>query len=193
MNVSRRAILKCRINWSVTDKDKCVETTISVKKAEQAVLADVKLKCKTFMDMKAELENFYKSSEKSLDEKIKGIEKTLEYIDSAWKNIYSEYADRKISKEDYMVKAKDHREKKQALSEELERLKAEWKQNSRDDSTDKIEQLLQRFCEAGELTNEIKSEMIEKVLVYGNNALEIYWKPDFAKYFQNISMIREEQ
>jgi hypothetical protein len=31
----------------------------------------------------------------------------------------------------------------------------ERKQNSRDDSADKIEQLLQRFCEAGELTNEM--------------------------------------
>lgn len=194
MNVSRGAILRCRINKSVTDKDKCVETTISVKKAEQAVLADVKLKCKTFMDMKAELENSCKSNEKSLDEKINGVEKTLEYIDSAWKNIYSEYADRKISKEDYMVKAQEHREKKQTLSEELDRLKAERQQNSMDDSADKIELLLQRFCEAGELTNEIKSEMIEKVMVYGNNALEIYWKPDFAKYFQNTSVaIRKDQ
>jgi hypothetical protein len=36
--------------------------------------------------------------------------------------------------------------------------------------------------------------MIEKVMVYGNNALEIYWKPDFAKYFQNTSVaIRKDQ
>lgn len=43
-----------------------------------------------------------------------------------------------------------------------------------------VELLLQKFSEAEELTNEIKSAMIEKVLVYANDALEIYWKPDFA-------------
>ena len=58
-----------------------------------------------------------------------------------------------------------------------------------DASTDVVELLLQKFSEAEELTNEIKSAMIEKVLVYANNALEIYWKPDFAKYFENTELI----
>lgn len=45
MNVCRGAILRCRINVAVTENNKCVETTISVKKAEQAILEDIKLKC----------------------------------------------------------------------------------------------------------------------------------------------------
>lgn len=74
-------------------------------------------------------------------------------------NIYSEYADRKISKEDYKVQ--EHKQKKQALSEELERLKAERKQNNSSNSDNMIELLLQEFSDVEELTNEIKSVMIE--------------------------------
>lgn len=36
-------------------------------------------------------------------EKIASIEKTMEYFESAWKNIYSDYADRKISKDEYFL------------------------------------------------------------------------------------------
>ncbi|MGN0402622.1 MAG: hypothetical protein ACI4HQ_10270 [Acetatifactor sp.] len=125
---------------------------------------------------------------KTLEEKIASIEKTMEYIESAWKNIYSDYADRKISKDEYLLQSKEHKQKKQALAEELEKLKIEKKKKESDTSSDMVEMLLKKFSEAEELTNEIKSVMIEKVLVYGNNALEIYWKPDFAKYFERTEL-----
>lgn len=184
MNVCRGAILKCRINVAVTESKKCVETTISVKKAEQAILEDIKLKCRTFIDMRAEIKRTAGDNVKTLEEKIASIEKTMEYIESAWKNIYSDYADRIISKDEYLLQSKEHKQKKQALAEELEKLKIEKKKKESDTSSDMVEMLLEKFSEAEELTNEIKSVMIEKVLVYGNNALEIYWKPDFAKYFE---------
>lgn len=188
MNKCRGAILKCRIN-AVMEENKCVETTISVKKAERAILADIKHKYRIFIDMKSELEDEVRGKIKSLDERIVSITKTLDYIDSAWKNIYSDYADRKISKDEYLLQSKEHKQKIQTLTEELEKLKLEKKQKEPDASTDVVELLLQKFSEAEELTNEIKSAMIEKVLVYANNALEIYWKPDFAKYFENTELI----
>lgn len=189
MIACRGAILKCRINVTVTDSRKCVDTTISVKKAEQAILADIKLKCSTFIDMRAAIKSTCGNNEKSLKERICSIEKTMEYIDSAWKNIYSEYADRKISKEEYMIQSQEHKQKKQALAEELDRLKTELKQCKADGNKDSIEVLLQKFRDADELTNEMKETMIEKVIVYPNNALEIYWKPDFAKFFETTNMI----
>lgn len=188
MNKCRGAILKCRIN-AVMEENKCVETTISVKKAERAILADIKHKYRIFIDMKSELEDEVRGKIKSLDERIVSITKTLDYIDSAWKNIYSDYADRKISKDEYLLQSKEHKQKIQTLTEELEKLKSEKKQKEPDASTDVVELLLQKFSEAKELTNDIKSAMIEKVLVYANNALEIYWKPDFAKYFENTELI----
>ncbi len=188
MNVCRGAILKCRIN-AVMEENKCVETTISVKKAERAILADIKHKYRIFIDMKSELEDEVRGKIKSLDERIVSITKTLDYIDSAWKNIYSDYADRKISKDEYLLQSKEHKQKIQVLTEELEKLKSEKKRKEPDASADVVELLLQKFSEAEELTNEIKSAMIEKVLVYANNALEIYWKPDFAKYFENTELI----
>ena len=163
--------------------------TISVKKAERAILADIKHKYRIFIDMKSELEDEVRGKIKSLDERIVSITKTLDYIDSAWKNIYSDYADRKISKDEYLLQSKEHKQRIQTLTEELEKLKSEKKQKEPDASTDVVELLLQKFSEAKELTNEIKSAMIEKVLVYANNALEIYWKPDFAKYFENTELI----
>lgn len=189
MIACRGAILKCRINVTVTDSRKCVDTTISVKKAEQSILADIKLKCSTFIDMRAAMKSACGNNEKSLEERICSIEKTMEYIDSAWKNIYSEYADRKISKEEYMIRSQEHKQKKQALAEELDRLKTELKQCKADGTKDSIEVLLQKFRDADELTNEMKEKMIEKVIVYPNNALEIYWKPDFAKFFETTNMI----
>lgn len=189
MIACRGAILRCRINVTVTDSRKCVDTTISVKKAEQAILADIKLKCSTFIDMRAAMKSTCGNNEKSLEERICSIEKTMEYIDSAWKNIYSEYADRKISKEEYMIQSQEHKQKKQALAEELDRLKTELKQCKADGTKDSIEVLLQKFRDADELTNEMKEKMIEKVIVYPNNALEIYWKPDFAKFFETTNMI----
>lgn len=86
MNVCRGAILKCRINAAVTESKKCVETTISVKKAEQAILEDIKLKCRTFIE--------------------------------------------------------EHNQKKQALTEELEKLKIEKKKKESDTSSDMVEMLL---------------------------------------------------
>lgn len=189
MIACRGAILKCRINATVTDSRKCVDTTISVKKAEQAILADIKFKCSTFIDMRAAIKSTCGNNEKSLEERICSIEKTMEYIDSAWKNIYSEYADRKISKEEYMIQSQEHKQKKQALAEELDKLKTELKQCKADGTKDSIEVLLQKFRDADELTNEMKETMIEKVIVYPNNALEIYWKPDFAKFFETTNMI----
>lgn len=189
MIACRGAILKCRINVTVTDSRKCVDTTISVKKAEQSILADIKLKCSTFIDMRAAMKSACGNNEKLLEERICSIEKTMEYIDSAWKNIYSEYADRKISKEEYMIRSQEHKQKKQALAEELDRLKTELKQCKADGTKDSIEVLLQKFRDADELTNEMKEKMIEKVIVYPNNALEIYWKPDFAKFFETTNMI----
>ena len=189
MIACRGAILKCRINVTVTDSRKCVDTTISVKKAEQSILADIKLKCSTFIDMRAAMKSACGNNEKSLEERICSIEKTMEYIDSAWKNIYSEYADRKISKEEYMIQSQEHKQKKQALAEELDRLKTELKQCKADGTKNSIEVLLQKFRDADELTNEMKEKMIEKVIVYPNNALEIYWKPDFAKFFETTNMI----
>lgn len=188
MNKCRGAILKCRIN-AVMEENKCVETTISVKRAEQAILANIKHKYRTFIDIKSELEDEVRGKIKSLDERIESITKTLDYVDSAWKNIYSDYADRKISKDEYLLQSKEHKQKIQTLTEELEKLKSEKKQREPYASADVVELLLQKFSEAEELTNEIKSAMIEKVLVYGNNALEIYWKPDFAKYFEHTELV----
>lgn len=90
----------------------------------------------------------------------------------------------KGTKEEYVLQSREYKQKKQALAEKLEKLKIEKKKKESDTSSDMVEMLLQKFSETEELTNEIKSVMIEKVLVYGNNALEIYWKPDFAKYFE---------
>lgn len=188
MNKCRGAILKCRIN-AVTEENKCVETTISVKKAERAILDDIKQKYRMFIDMRQEMEHTVRGSIKSLDEKIASIIKTLEYIESAWKNIYSDYADRKISKDEYLLQSKEHKQKKQSLSEELDKLQSEKKQKETEVSVDMVGLLLQKFSDAEELTDEIKSVMIEKVMVYGNNALEIYWKPDFAKYFEHTELV----
>ena len=117
-------------------------------------------------------------------------EPTLTNIENAWKNIYSEYADRKIAKEDYLEKTKEYKGKKQSLDVELTHLMAKKEQSVLESKeADVVELLIKKFCDADTLTEEMKELLIEKILVYSNNVLEIYWKADFIKYFSDTSRI----
>ena len=89
---------------------------MNVAQAEKAVLADIKMKCMVFLNMLEVAKNMSVTQQKTLDEQIQSVENTLTNIENAWKNIYSEYADRKISKEDYLEKTKEYKGKKQSLA-----------------------------------------------------------------------------
>lgn len=60
---------------------------------------------------------------------------------------------------------------------------------SENKAADVVELLIKKFCDADTLTEEMKELLIEKILVYSNNVLEIYWKADFIKYFSDTSRI----
>lgn len=183
---ARKSILRCPINSSVTDDKKCVDTSIRIEDAEVAILEDIKLKCKVFIDMKDTLRTIQFEKQESINEKIQSIERTLKYNEAAWKNLYSEYADRKISKEEYKIRAEEYKKTKHSLQDELSRLKSEREISKADhNKSDKIEDIVKRFLDADKLTNEMKKVMIDKVLVYSNNVLEIHWKANFINYFDN--------
>lgn len=190
MYKTKGALLKCRINSVVSDDIKCVSTTMNVAQAEKAVLADIKMKCMVFLNMHEVARDMNITQQKTLDEQIQSVENTLTNIENAWKNIYSEYADRKISKEDYLEKTKEYKGKKQSLATELTHLMAKKEQSvSENKAADVVELLIKKFCDADTLTEEMKELLIEKILVYSNNVLEIYWKADFIKYFSDTSRI----
>lgn len=119
MYKAKGALLKCRINSVVSDDIKCVSTTMNVAQAEKAVLADIKMKCMVFLNMREVARNMNITQQKTLDEQIQSVENTLTNIENAWKNIYSEYADRKISKEDYLEKTKEYKGKNSHLLQNL--------------------------------------------------------------------------
>lgn len=124
--------------------------------------------------------------QESINEKIQSIERTLKYNEAAWKNLYSEYADRKISKEEYKIRAEEYKQIKHSLQDELSRLKSEQEISKVDrNQSDEIEDIVKRFLDADKLTNEMKKVMIDKVLVYSNSILEIHWKANFINYFDN--------
>ena len=163
---------------------------MNVAQAEKAVLADIKMKCMVFLNMREVAKNMSVTQQKTLDEQIQSVENTLTNIENAWKNIYSEYADRKISKEDYLEKTKDYKGKKQSLATELTHLMTKKEQSvSENKAADVVELLIKKFCDADTLTEEMKELLIEKILVYSNNVLDIYWKADFIKYFSDTSRI----
>ena len=148
------------------------------------------MKCMVFLNMREVVRNMNITQQKTLDEQIQSLENTLTNIENAWKNIYSEYADRKISKEDYLEKTKEYTGKKLSLDAELTHLMAKKEQAvSENKAADVVELLIKKFCEADTLTEEMKELLIEKILVYSNNVLEIYWKADFIKYFSDTSRI----
>lgn len=81
-------------------------------------------------------------------------------------------------------------EKKHSLTEELTHLMTKKGQTAyENEEADVVELLLKKFCEAEELTEEMKELLIEKILVYSNNALEIHWKADITKYFSDKTTV----
>lgn len=84
----------------------------------------------------------------------------------------------------------EYKGKKQSLDAELTHLMAKKEQSVLESKeADVVELLIKKFCDADTLTEEMKELLIEKILVYSNNVLEIYWKADFIKYFSDTSRI----
>lgn len=105
------------------------------------------------------------------------LTKTIAALKKTWMSLYEQYRDGQLSREDFLTKKKEYDTEAAKLEQRLDEL-----QNSREEqdvrSQQKRNQVSQLMCyaEQMELTEEIKEKLIDKVKVYSNNRIEIYWK-----------------
>ena len=94
----------------------------------------------------------------------------------AWMKLYDDYADGKMSREDFLQSKRDYDEKIDELKQRLdtaEMRKRQMKDNEVED-TGRFDEVL----EATELTQEIMDAFIDHVDVFEGDRIHIHWKFD---------------
>ena len=112
------------------------------------------------------------------------LTKNIAALKKTWMPLYEQYRDGSLSREDFLTKKKEYDAEVAKLEQRLDEL-----QNSKNEQDERFQQKrkhasqLMCYAEQMELTEEIKEKLIDKVKVYSNNRIEIYWK--FESGFSN--------
>ena len=112
----------------------------------------------------------------SVSDRINAIVKSMEAAQKGWFALYDKYADGKLEREFFLNEKKKYDADMERMEAELAALKQtqEAEENVQDGSRRKAEQALM-FLEEDELTEDMKEKLIEKVVVYPGNRIEIVW------------------
>ena len=117
------------------------------------------------------------TSQMSLEMECRAIQKSLDAVQQSWMALYSKYNDDIINKEEYLEKKKQYDSDKESLQKKLEeKCKELQEQQNRRNISKREESKIRSYIEQTELTENIKKNLIDKVLVYGENRIEIVWK-----------------
>ena len=108
----------------------------------------------------------------------------MEAAQKGWFALYDRYADGKLEREFFLNEKKKYDADMERMEEELVALKQtrEAEESMQDGSKRKADQAV-AFLEEDELTEDMKEKLIEKVVVYPGNRIEIVWK--FKEYLEN--------
>lgn len=121
----------------------------------------------------------------SVSEKISATIKSIETAQRSWIALYDKYADGKIEREFFINEKKQYDADMERMEEELAVLRQvqEKEEAVQDGSERKVCQAM-AFLEAEELTEDMKEKLIEKVIIYPNERMEIVWK--FEEHFEQL-------
>ena len=115
---------------------------------------------------------------------IRSLMKTIAALKKTWMPLYEQYRDGSLSREDFLVRKKEYDAEAAKLEQRLDELQSSKnEQDERSRQERKHASQLMCYAEQMELTEEIKEKLIDKVKVYSNNRIEIYWK--FESGFSN--------
>ncbi len=163
----------------------CRGASIKREEADRAVMDALKQQIQLFVK-ESELSQNARSRTVpySADGEIISLTKTIAALKKTWMPLYEQYRDGSLSREDFLAKKKEYDAEAAKLEQRLDEL-----QNSREEQDERFQQerkhvsQLMCYAEQMELTEEIKEKLIDKVKVYSNNRIEIYWK--FESGFSN--------
>ncbi|MDE7203185.1 MAG: recombinase family protein, partial [Lachnospiraceae bacterium] len=179
-----RGIIQCGQRYLVKECS-CRGAAIKREEADRAVMDALKQQIQLFVKESKLSQNARdKTIPYSADGEIMSLTKTIAALKKTWMPLYEQYMDGQLSREDFLAKKKEYDTEAEKLEQRLDELQSSQKeQNER--SQQEREQASQLMCyaEQMELTEEIKEKLIDKVKVYSNIRIEIYWK--FESGFSN--------
>lgn len=176
----------CRQRLYKTDSD-CKDIEIYKHDADMAVLAAVKKEAELYLDRdKLSRQAVKRNASLSVSDRINAIVKSMEAAQKGWFALYDKYADGKLEREFFLNEKKKYDADMERMEAELAALRQtqEAEESIQDGSKRKAEQAM-GFLEEDELTEDMKEKLIEKVIVYPGNRIEIVWK--FGEYIYHKS------
>ncbi len=174
---AHRGTVFCRQRLFKTDSD-CKDIEMYKKDADMAVLAAVKKEAELYLDRdKLSKQAVKRNSSLSVSDRIGAIVKSMEAAQKGWFALYDKYADGKLEREVFINEKKKYDADMERMEAELEALKQtqEAEKSIQNGAERKAEQAV-LFLEEKELTEDMKEKLIEKVLVYPGNRIEIVWR-----------------
>ncbi len=150
-----------------------------------AVLAAVKKEAEIYLDRdKLSRQAVKRNSSLSVSDRISAIVKSMEAAQKGWFALYDRYADGKLEREFFLNEKKKYDADMERMEGELAALKQtqEAEESAQNGSMRKAEQAV-AFLEEEELTEDMKEKLIEKVVVYPGNRIEIVWR--FGEHLEN--------
>ena len=103
--------------------------------------------------------------------------RSIEAAQKSWIALYDKYADGKLEREFFLNEKKQYDADMEKLEQELAALRQaqEEEETKQENSQRKTDQAL-AFLDEEELTEDMKEKLIEKVIVYPGDRIEIVWK-----------------
>lgn len=168
----------------------CSSHSIREDKLFHAVLEAINTQIKLLTDMSSLIEEInskplIRRESIRLNESIKNKQLQLERIERYQKKLYESLIDKMISKERFNSLDKEYEEEKNAIKNEIEYLESE--KELIQQGVTKEEPIFKSFLQFGcitELTREIVSTLIDNIIVYNDQTIEIHFK--FKDQFKTI-------
>ena len=174
----------CKQRSFKTDSD-CRDIEINKHDADMAVLAAVKKEAELYLDRdRLSRQAVKRNASLSVSDRINAIVKSMEAAQKGWFALYDKYADGKLDREIFLNEKKKYDADMERMEAELAALKQtqEAEESAQNGSMRKAEQAV-AFLEEEELTEDMKEKLIEKVVVYPGNRIEIVWR--FGEHLEN--------
>ena len=167
--------MKCR-RGKLSDDTACAKVSLKNVKAMDCVLKAIQQKIRTYMD--AEERRKAGLADNDPQKEIQAVQKIIEKEKTAWMKLYDEYADGKMSREDFLQYKREYDDRLEELKQRLETAEMRKRQMKADEVDDagRFEEVLKTT----ELTQEIMNAFIDHVDVFEGDRIHIHWKFDPA-------------
>ncbi len=102
--------------------------------------------------------------------------RSIEAAQKSWIALYDKYADGKLEREFFLNEKKQYDADMEKMEEELAALRQTQEEEREQEGSQRKADQAMAFLEEEELTEDMKEKLIEKVIVYPGDRIEIVWK-----------------